>query len=50
MSTEKLPAPEPIAENRPSDTIRPVVLLMNGVIALPDARSSSPPSSTRPGP
>jgi hypothetical protein len=50
ISTEKLPAPEPMAESRPSETISPQVLPMNGVIALPAASSSKPPTSTFSGP
>jgi len=35
ISTEKLPAPEPIAERTPSETMRPKPDVMNGVNAMP---------------
>jgi hypothetical protein len=50
ISTEKLPAPEPMAESRPSETISPKPESMNGVIALPSASSTIPPTSTVRGP
>jgi hypothetical protein len=50
ISTEKLPAPEPIANKRPSDTMRPKPDVMNGVTAMPSERTTNPATNTLPGP
>ncbi len=50
ISTEKLPAPAPIAESRPSETTRPKPEVMKGVSAEPIANTTSPPISTARGP
>ncbi len=50
ISTEKLPAPEPAADNNPSVNTRPRPEDMNGVRALPSASRSTPKASTRPAP
>ena len=50
INTEKLPAPEPIADNRPSDTIRPKAEVMKGVIAVPLDSTMRPAISTFAGP
>jgi hypothetical protein len=50
ISTEKLPAPDPAADRRPSAITMPVVLSMKGVSAEPSASTTRPAASTRPGP
>ena len=50
ISTEKLPAPEPIAESRPSANTSPRPEPMKGVSAVPRARRTMPPISTGAGP
>ncbi len=50
INTEKLPAPDPMADSRPRDRIRPNPESMKGVMALPRAISPSPPINTARGP
>ena len=50
ISTEKLAAPDPIADISPIVTTRPRPESMKGVIALPSASSTSAPTSTGPAP
>ena len=50
ISTEKLPAPAPMAETSPMAKVSPQALVMNGVMALPMASSTMPASSTGRGP
>ena len=50
ISTEKLPAPEPIAERRPSETMRPNAEVMKGVKAEPIDSTTRPATSTFPEP
>src|SRR6266446_4666656 len=50
ISTEKLPAPAPIAASTPSATIRPKPEVMKGVRAVPIASTTNPATNTFPGP
>ena len=50
INTEKLPAPEPMADRSPNERMRPSPVVMKGVMAVPSDSNRMPATRTLAGP